>query len=105
MTTSPLWLCSGRVLERGNIYRAMSVVGRLDGGKGKIPYFAQRVVTVTLLLFGQATMRGERSIQPPVAKPPQPTSMGAVKVMYRGNGADCTSGMASEISSPLPGSE
>jgi hypothetical protein len=70
-----------------------------------VPYAAQRVVTTTLLLLRQATIRGERSMHPPVAKPAQPTLTGAVMVRYRGNGADWVSGMASEMSSPTPGSE
>lgn len=44
-------------------------------------------------------------MQPPVAKPAQPTLAGAESVIHSGKGAEETSGMASLMSNPIPASE
>ena len=44
-------------------------------------------------------------MQPPVAKPAQPTDRGAEKVTRRGKGAAVALGRARDMSSWMPGSE
>lgn len=68
-------------------------------------HVAHLVVDTTEVPFGQATMSGLRSMQPPVAKPAQPTARGAEKVTSSGNGAADTLGRARDMSSSMPGSE